>query len=75
VSSDIVLGHGWKDRGWSANTISPTNPGAGLLIAEGGMPQFIKAAYLSDEDCTRIADYAARIRLTYRRNAALPEAG
>ena len=38
VSSDIVLGHGWAARGWSANTISPNNPGAGLLIAEGGMP-------------------------------------
>jgi DNA segregation ATPase FtsK/SpoIIIE, S-DNA-T family len=75
VSSDIVLGHGWKDRGWSANTISPTNPGAGLLIAEGGMPQFIKAAYLSDTDCARIGDYAARIRLAYRQDLALPEAG
>jgi hypothetical protein len=37
VSSDIVLGHGWANRGWSSNTISPTNPGAGLLIAEGGV--------------------------------------
>src|SRR4029450_9124571 len=42
VSSDIVLGHGWKDRGWSSNTIRPNNPGAGLLIAEGGSPEFIK---------------------------------
>jgi S-DNA-T family DNA segregation ATPase FtsK/SpoIIIE len=75
VSSDIVLGHGWKDRGWSANTISPTNPGAGLLIAEGGVPQFIKAAYLSDHDCTRIADYAARLRLAYRPDMQLPAAG
>jgi DNA segregation ATPase FtsK/SpoIIIE, S-DNA-T family len=75
VSSDIVLGHGWKDRGWSANTISPNNPGAGLLIAEGGVPQFIKAAYLSDTDCTRIADYAARIRLAYRDGRQLPAAG
>src|SRR4029450_4988983 len=37
-SSDIVLGHGWVAKGWSANTISPTNRGAGLLIAEGGTP-------------------------------------
>jgi len=62
VSSDIVLGHGWKDQGWSANTISPNNPGAGLLIAEGGRPEFIKAAYLSDTDCARIAAYATSIR-------------
>jgi DNA segregation ATPase FtsK/SpoIIIE, S-DNA-T family len=67
VSSDIVLGHGWKDKGWSANTISPTNPGAGLLIAEGGVPEFIKAAYLSDTDCARIAGYAAAIRTAARR--------
>lgn len=62
VSSDIVLGHGWANRGWSANTISPTNPGAGLLIGEGGIPGLVKVAYLSDEDCNRIASYAACIR-------------
>lgn len=61
-SSDIVLGHGWAVRGWSANTISPTNQGSGLLIAEGGAPQLVKTAYLSDEDCARIAAHAARQR-------------
>ena len=66
VSSDIVLGHGWAARGWSANTISPNNPGAGLLIAEGGIPQLVKAAYLSDEDCAAIAGYAATIRNPHR---------
>src|ERR671921_333088 len=43
-SSDIVLGHGWANKGWSANAISPTNPGCGLLIAEGGTPQLVKVA-------------------------------
>ncbi|GAA1769344.1 hypothetical protein GCM10009681_45940 [Luedemannella helvata] len=62
VSSDIVLGHGWANRGWSANTISPNNQGAGLLIAEGGMPQLVKTAYLADADCARIAAYAATLR-------------
>ena len=62
VSSDIVLGHGWKDKGWSANTISPNNQGAALLIAENGTPEFIKAAYLSDANCQRIAAYAASLR-------------
>jgi DNA segregation ATPase FtsK/SpoIIIE, S-DNA-T family len=66
VSSDIVLGHGWANRGWSSNTISPTNPGAGLLIAEGGTPQLVKTAYLSDVDCARIAAYAATLRSTVR---------
>jgi DNA segregation ATPase FtsK/SpoIIIE, S-DNA-T family len=62
VSSDIVLGHGWAARGWSANTIAPGNQGAGLIIAEGGTPQWVKAAWLSDDDIARIADYAACIR-------------
>jgi DNA segregation ATPase FtsK/SpoIIIE, S-DNA-T family len=64
VSSDIVLGHGWAARGYSANTISPNNQGVGLLIAEGGVPQLVKAAYLSDRDCARIAGYAAALRTT-----------
>jgi S-DNA-T family DNA segregation ATPase FtsK/SpoIIIE len=58
VSSDIVLGHGWAARGWSANSIDPGNPGAGLLIAEGGTPRRVKPAYLTDDDCARIAAYA-----------------
>jgi S-DNA-T family DNA segregation ATPase FtsK/SpoIIIE len=66
VSSDIVLGHGWATKGWSSNTISPTNPGAGLLIAEGGTPQLVKTAYLSDEDCARIAKYANTLRAAVR---------
>jgi S-DNA-T family DNA segregation ATPase FtsK/SpoIIIE len=70
VSSDIVLGHGWASRGWSANTISPGNPGAGLLIGEGGVPQLVKVAYLSDEACAAIADYATAIRRLHRPDAA-----
>jgi S-DNA-T family DNA segregation ATPase FtsK/SpoIIIE len=62
ASSDIVLGHGWAARGWSANSIDPDNPGAGLLIAEGGTPKRIKPAFLSDDDCARIAAYAAARR-------------
>ncbi len=66
VSSDIVLGHGWANRGWSSNTISPTNQGAGLLIAEGGVPKLVKTAYLTDTDCARIAAYAATLRQVAR---------
>ena len=74
VSSDIVLGHGWFNKGWSANTISPTNQGAGLLIAEGGIPQMVKTAYLTDADCARIASYAAAMRGAVRtsRPVAVP---
>lgn len=63
-SSDIVLGHGWAQQGWSANQISPNNPGAGLLIAEGGSPQLIKVAYLDDRTCAAIAAHAATLRAT-----------
>ncbi len=63
-SSDIVLGQGWAQQGWSANTISPNNPGAGLLIAEGGMPELVKVAYLDDRTCAAIAAYAATLRAT-----------
>ncbi len=62
VSSDIVLGHGWAARGYTANSIATDNPGAGLLIAEGGMPRLIKGAYLTDADIIALADYAAWIR-------------
>jgi S-DNA-T family DNA segregation ATPase FtsK/SpoIIIE len=72
VSSDIVLGHGWKDKGWSANTISPTNRGAGLIIAEDGVPQFFKAAYLSDTDCARIASYATHLRAAVKKAGRAP---
>lgn len=66
ISSDIVLGHGWANRGWSANTISPTNQGAGLLLAEGGTPHMVKTAWLSNDDCARIASYATALRRTVR---------
>jgi S-DNA-T family DNA segregation ATPase FtsK/SpoIIIE len=72
VSSDIVLGHGWAAKGWSANRISPTNPGAGLLIGEGGIPAPVKVAYLSDADCARIAAYAATLRRRYRSSTGEP---
>jgi S-DNA-T family DNA segregation ATPase FtsK/SpoIIIE len=52
------------NKGWSANTISPTNPGAGLLIAENGSPELVKIAYLDDRTCAAIAAYAATLRAT-----------
>ena len=70
-SSDIILGDGWSGAGFSATDISPVNPGEALLIAEGGIPQRIKAAYLSDDDIRALADYAAWTR----RTGHLPVAG
>jgi S-DNA-T family DNA segregation ATPase FtsK/SpoIIIE len=59
-SSDIILGDGWSAAGFSATDISPLNQGQALLIAEGGTPQRIKVAYLSDTDIIALADHAAR---------------
>jgi S-DNA-T family DNA segregation ATPase FtsK/SpoIIIE len=61
-SSNIVLGHGWAEQGYTATDIAPTNQGAAYLIAEGGTPRRIKVAYLSDAQIQAIADYAAWIR-------------
>ncbi len=61
-SSNIILGQGWAEQGYNAADISPTNQGAAYLLAEGGLPRRVKAAYLSDTDIYAIADYAAWLR-------------
>jgi S-DNA-T family DNA segregation ATPase FtsK/SpoIIIE len=61
-SSDVILGQGWADLGYSATDIDPGNRGAAWLLAEGGIPRRIKAAYLTDEQIYAIADYAAWLR-------------
>ena len=71
-SSNIILGDGWSEAGFSATDILPTNPGAGYLIAEGGVPRLIKVAYLSDSDITKLADYAAWTRKPPAPAPALP---
>ena len=63
-SSNIILGDGWSEAGFIATDISPLNQGEALLIAEGGIPQRIKVAYLTDTDITALADYAAWTRRT-----------
>ena len=61
-SSNIILGDGWSEAGFTATDISPLNQGEALLIAEGGIPQRIKVAYLTDADIIALADYAAWTR-------------
>lgn len=61
-SSDVILGAGWADLGYSATDIDPGNRGAAWLLAEGRLPYRIKAAYLTDTDLYTIADYAAWLR-------------
>jgi S-DNA-T family DNA segregation ATPase FtsK/SpoIIIE len=62
ASSDVILGHGWASEGYSAADIDPSARGVGWLIAEGGIPRRIKAAFLSDEEVRALAQYAARLR-------------
>jgi S-DNA-T family DNA segregation ATPase FtsK/SpoIIIE len=62
ASSDVILGHGWANQGYSAAEIDPTTRGVGWLIAEGGTPRRMKAAYLSDDQAARIAQHAVWLR-------------
>jgi DNA segregation ATPase FtsK/SpoIIIE, S-DNA-T family len=61
-SSNIVLGQGWAEQGYSAADIPPSNQGACLLLAEGGIPRPVKVAYLSDRDIIAIAHHATQLR-------------
>ncbi|RZT84609.1 S-DNA-T family DNA segregation ATPase FtsK/SpoIIIE [Pseudonocardia sediminis] len=63
TSSDIVLGHGWASRGYTAGSVAPEAKGIGFLLAEGGIPRRVKAAYLSDDEVYALADRAALRRL------------
>jgi len=63
-SSDIILGDNLSGAGFTATDIPPSNPGEGLLIAEGGLPERIKVSYLSDEDIKALSAYAAWTRRT-----------
>jgi DNA segregation ATPase FtsK/SpoIIIE, S-DNA-T family len=62
ASSDVILGHGWASEGYTAADIDPVARGVGWLIAEGGIPRRMKAAYLTDEQAARIAEHAAWLR-------------
>jgi DNA segregation ATPase FtsK/SpoIIIE, S-DNA-T family len=62
ASSDVILGHGWAGQGYTASDIDPAARGVGWLIAEGGIPRRMKSAYLSDDEVSGLAAYAARLR-------------
>ncbi|MGH4009031.1 MAG: FtsK/SpoIIIE domain-containing protein [Pseudonocardiaceae bacterium] len=61
ASSDVILGHGWASQGYTAADIDPTCRGVGWLIAEGGIPRRMKAAYLPDDHAARLAEHAAQL--------------
>ncbi|MEU8271227.1 FtsK/SpoIIIE domain-containing protein [Sphaerisporangium sp. NPDC049002] len=61
-ASDTILGMGWAGRGYNASTIDSTQRGAGLLLAEGAMPLWLRSCYLDDNDVQVITRRAHRIR-------------
>jgi S-DNA-T family DNA segregation ATPase FtsK/SpoIIIE len=70
ASSDVILGHGWASEGYTANEIDPSTRGVGWLIAEGGTPRRMKAAFLSDDDVRALAQLAAQLRWQHGHGAA-----
>jgi DNA segregation ATPase FtsK/SpoIIIE, S-DNA-T family len=62
ASSDVILGHGWAGRGYTAADIDPVARGVGWLLAEGGQPRRMKAAFLSDDQVHTLAARAAQLR-------------
>ncbi|PSK80704.1 FtsK/SpoIIIE family protein [Murinocardiopsis flavida] len=61
-ASDTVLGAGWASEGHNAATIAPEDRGLGLLLAEGGVPASVKAAFLSDGDIGQVVARGAALR-------------
>jgi DNA segregation ATPase FtsK/SpoIIIE, S-DNA-T family len=62
ASSDVILGHGWAGQGYSATDIDPAARGVSWLLAEGGIPRRMRAAFLEDDQVHELARLAARLR-------------
>lgn len=57
-ASDTILGRGWANQGFNAQTVPPGSPGVGFLLAEDGIPQKIRTYYLTDDEIRDYADHA-----------------
>jgi S-DNA-T family DNA segregation ATPase FtsK/SpoIIIE len=63
ASSDVVLGDGQANDGYSAASIDTDTPGVGWLRAENGrVPRLFKANYLSDEDIRYLVSVGLSLR-------------
>jgi DNA segregation ATPase FtsK/SpoIIIE, S-DNA-T family len=62
ASSDTILGHGWANKGYTAEDIDPQARGVSWLRAEDGIPRRVKAAYLNDEHIIALAEHAVALR-------------
>ncbi len=69
ASSDVILGHGWAQRGYRATDVDPAARGVGWLVAEG-VQKRVKSASLSDLDAADLAAYAAKLRGMAQRDVA-----
>ena len=61
-ASDTILGQGWAGRGFNASTIDASQRGAGLLLAEGAMPVWLRSCFLDDNDVQAIVRRAYKLR-------------
>ncbi|MEV0584134.1 FtsK/SpoIIIE domain-containing protein [Nonomuraea sp. NPDC050310] len=61
-ASDTILGQGWASQGFNAARIDVTQRGAGLLLAEGSVPTWLRSCFLSDNDIKAISRTAYRLR-------------
>ncbi|HEU5003449.1 MAG TPA: FtsK/SpoIIIE domain-containing protein [Actinomycetota bacterium] len=65
-ASDTIHGQGWASQGYSAAGIDAACRGVGFLLAEGGLPERLKAFYLSDDDVASLARRAEALRARAR---------
>ena len=61
-SSDVILGDGMATPATTPPSIDPAAHGVGYLLADGGTPRRIKAAYLSDDDIAVIVRAGLHLR-------------
>lgn len=61
-ASDTILGQGWAGRGFNASTIDASQRGAGLLLAEGAMPIWLRSCFIDDNDVQAIVRRAYKLR-------------
>lgn len=61
-SSDLILGHGWAQRGYDASSIREDQRGVVYLLAETGTPRLIKSPWQTSNEILSLVDYATWIR-------------
>src|SRR5712691_12150759 len=68
ASSDTILGHGWANKGYTAEELDPQSRGVSWLRAEDGIPRRVKSAYLTDDQIIELAAWAAQVRAVHHRD-------